>query len=209
MAGPDLSRLALGAGSFILGSNTVRLQRRTAARRIVAAFALAVAAVGFLAREIVAAAEAGSQERKTMETYDELLVRVEEKARGFGGMFIDPDGRLAVYLLDPSELPAARSAIEAVFGADRVPASGVRAVQGQYTVSDLKRWTELAAAVLEIPGVTTVDLDEGKNRVAIGIEDESRTRAVEQALPRLGIPREVVTVQVTGQIRQLDPREPH
>jgi len=184
---------------------------RRAAPRIVVAFVLTAApalAVGCLAREIVAAGEAGSQQRRTMETYDDLLVRVEERAPGFGGMFIDPDGRLAVYLLDPSQLRTARSAIEAVFGADRVPAAGVRALQGQYTVSQLKRWTERAGAVLEMPGVTMVDLDEAKNRVAIGVEDDSRTRAVEQALPLLGIPRAAVVIQATGQIRPLDPRQP-
>jgi len=189
----------------------MRLRSRTAARTILVVFVLTAApavAAGFLAREIVAVVEAGSEERKTMETYDELLVRVEEKARGFGGMFIDPDGRLAIYLLDPSELPAARSAIEAVFGADRVPAAGLRALQGQYTVSELKQWTERAAAVLGMPGVTMVDLDEAKNRVAIGVENESSTRTVEQALPPLGIPREAVAIQVTGQIEPLDSRQP-
>jgi hypothetical protein len=138
-----------------------------------------------------------------METYDDLLVRVEERARGFGGMFVDADGRLAVYLLDPSQLSAARAAIEAVFGPDRVPPAGVRALQGQYSVSELKRWTERAAPVLQMPGVTMVDLDEAKNRVAIGVEDDSDTRAVEQALPQLNIPREAVEIQVTERIKPL------
>jgi hypothetical protein len=139
-----------------------------------------------------------------METYDDLLLRVEELAPGFGGMFIGPDGRLTVYLLDPSQLAAARTAIEAVFGPDRVPAEGMRAVQGQYIVSQLKRWMELAATVMELPGVTAVDLDEARNRVTIGVEDDSRVQPVEQALFRLAIPREAVVIEVTGQIRPLD-----
>jgi hypothetical protein len=143
-----------------------------------------------------------------MESYDELLVRVEERAPGFGGMFIGQDGRLAVYLLDASQLVAARSAIETVFGAQRVPAAGVRPLKGQYTVSQLKRWTERATEMLEVSGVTTVDLDEAKNRVAIGIEVESRTRTVEQALVSLGIPRKAVVISVTGQIRALDRKQP-
>lgn len=142
-----------------------------------------------------------------METHDDLLVRVGEKVPGFGGMFIDTDGRLAVYLLDPSELDAARVAIEAAFGADRVPAAGVRALQGQYTVSQLKQWTERAGEVLELPGVTMVDLDEARNRVAIGVENDARTRAVEEAITGLAIPREAVAIKVTGQIRPLD--SPH
>jgi hypothetical protein len=143
-----------------------------------------------------------------METYDDLLVRVEKRAPGFGGMFIDQDGRLAVYLLDPSQVDAARSAIEAVFGAQQVPAAGVHARQGQYTVSQLKRWTEHATGMLEVSGVTMVDLDEAKNRVAIGIEDESGRPRVEQALASFGIPRAAVMIEVTGQIRPLHRSQP-
>ena len=100
-----------------------------------------------------------------MERYDDLLVRVEQQVPGFGGMFVDRQGRLAVYLLDESQLGAVRAAIEAVFGVESVPAAGVRALPGQYVVSQLKAWSEMAAAVLELPGVTAVDLDEARNRV--------------------------------------------
>jgi len=157
----------------------------------------------FLAGEI-SAAEARFQERSRM--HDDLLLRVERMAPGFGGMFIDPNGRLAVYLLDPSQLSAARSAIEAVFGPGLTAHGGVRALQGQYTVSQLKAWTERANAILEVPGVTMVDLDEGKNRVTVGVEDDSRTQAVKQVLSSLKIPREAIVIQVTGQIRRVDPR---
>jgi hypothetical protein len=141
------------------------------------------------------------QDAGRMENYDDLLVRVEQQVPGFGGMFRDRDGRLAVYLLEKSQLGAARVAIEAVFGADSVPAAGVRALQGQYVVSQLKSWTEMAASILELPGVIAVDLDEAKNRVAIGVEHKSRTRAVEQALSAIAIPRHAVTIQVMEKIR--------
>lgn len=177
------------------------------ARRIALALVLtaAVVAAGFV-RQVVAAGQAPSQEPSRMETYDDLLVRVDERAPGFGGMFIDSDGRLAVYLLDIKQLPAARSAIEAVFGSSRVPAAGVRALQGQYAVSQLKTWTERAGALLAMPGVTMVDLDESKNRVRVGIEDASRTEAVEQALSARGVPRAAVVIKVTGEIRPVAPR---
>jgi hypothetical protein len=142
-----------------------------------------------------------------MERYDDLLVRVERQVPGFGGMFVDREGRLAVYLLDKSQLAGARAAIEAVFGAESVPAAGVRALQGQYAVSQLKAWSETAGAILELPGVTAVDLDEARNRVAIGVEHRSRTRAVERALSAIAIPRQAVTIHVTEKIRQVHP--PH
>jgi hypothetical protein len=42
--------------------------------------------------------------------------------------------------------------------------------------------------------------------VTVGVEEGSRTEAVEQALSSLGIPRAAVVIQVTGQIRPVNPR---
>ena len=180
--------------------------RPMTAHQVSAVLALAVvttAGIGMRPGTIVFATQPRYQESGRMEGHDDLLVRVEQQVPGFGGMFIDREGRLAVYLLDTSQLGAARAAIEAVFGVDSVPAAGVRAMQGQYVVSQLKAWSEMATAILELPGVTTVDLDEARNRVAIGIEHKSRTRAVERALSAIAIPRHAVTIQVTETIRPL------
>ena len=166
------------------------------ARRIARAWLLTAAAVAAVLLTEVAAVG---------QTYDDLLVRVDEQAPGFGGMFIDADGRLAVYLLDTSQLRATRTAIDAVFGSSGLP-KDTRALQGQYSVSQLKTWTERAGALLAIRGVTMVDLDEGKNRVTVGIDDDSRTTAVEQALSSLDVPRAAVVIIVTGEIRPVAPR---
>jgi sulfur carrier protein ThiS len=142
--------------------------------------------------------------RTPMETWDDRLLRVEKRALGFGGMFTGEDGRLVVYLLDPSQIATARAAIEAVFGASQVPAAGMRALRGQYTVSQLKRWSQRGNKLLEMQGITMVDLDEGRNRVTIGVDKESRVAAVAKALPSLGIPPEAVVVEVKGRIVLLE-----
>ena len=146
-----------------------------------------------------------SQDQRGMKTYDDLLVEVEQKAPGFGGMFVDAEGRLTVYLLDTSQLPAARIAIESVFGTNHVPAAGIRVLQGQYAISQLKAWAERATALLSMPGVTAVDLDEARNRLTVGVEDQSRTRAVEQALSSRRIPRKAVVIEVIEPIRPVVP----
>jgi hypothetical protein len=150
---------------------------------------------------VMTEAAGAGQESSRMVTYDDLLVRVDERAPGFGGMFIDADGRLAVYLLDTSKLPATRTAIETVFGSSSGLPAEMRAVQGQYSISQLKTWTDRAAALLAMDGVTMVDLDEGKNRVTVGIVDDSQTAAVEQALSSLDIPRAAVVITLTGEIK--------
>jgi hypothetical protein len=177
-----------------------------AIRIVVAALLTAAAATGAgsFERAKMSAGAASVQEPNRVETYDDLLVRVEEKAPGFGGMFIDPAGKLVVYLLDPNQLPVARSAIEGVFGPARIPAAGVRALRGQYVVSQLLAWTKSARALLERRGITLIDLDEAKNRVTIGVESESRTQAAKQALSSLGIPPAAFVIKVTGRIRPVD-----
>jgi hypothetical protein len=104
-------------------------------RRIAVACALAAAVV----RPCGVWGDVTLQQSTRMETQDDELVRVEKRAPGFGGMFVDSNGQLVLYLLDTAQLPGARAAVEAVFGADWVPAAGLRAVQGRYTVSQLAR----------------------------------------------------------------------
>lgn len=163
--------------------------------------AVAAVAVVVLPRVIVTAREAPSQDITSMETHDDLLLRIERIAPGFGGMFIDRDGRLTVYLIDSAQLPAARAAIESVFGPGVIPAAGLRAAAGQYTVSQLAAWTQQVARTLELPGITLVDLDEARNRVAIGIDHSSKARAVEQVLGSMNIPLAAVVIDITDPIR--------
>ena len=185
----------------------MKLPRWTAASPfLLTCVAVAALAAVVLLRVIVTAREAPSQDVTSMETHDDLLLRVERAAPGFGGMFIDRDNRLTVYLMDGAQLPAARAAIESVFGPATIPAAGLRAAAGQYTVSQLAAWTQQAARVMELPGVTLVDLDEARNRVAIGVDNSSKTQAVQQVLGSMNIPLAATVIDITDPIRPVDPR---
>jgi len=133
-------------------------------------------------------------------TLDDLLLEVATRVPGFGGMFIDEDGRLAVYLLDPAESSAAEEAIAAVFGRERIPPRGVRAIQGQYGIQQLKGWYDRFLSLFSIPGVVMTDLDEGRNRLTVGVERPQVRAPVERELRRLDIPPEAVIIEVTGPI---------
>ncbi len=174
--------------------------RIAASPLFVTCLVLATAAAVLLDGEHLAARQ--PQNATKMETHDDLLLRVERAAPGFGGMYVEKDGRLAVYLKDRAQLPAARAAIETVFGPGSIPAAGAHAVTGQYTMSELAAWTRRAGRVLSLPGVVFVDLDEARNRVAVGVEDDSRRQPVQRMLASLDIPRAAVVVETT------DPIEP-
>lgn len=185
----------------------MKLPGRIAAPPLPVTF-LAVAALtaAFLSGVTLTARAIQSQGATKMETHDDRLLRVERAAPGFGGMYVDRDGRLVVYLKDSSQLPAARAAIEAVFGPGTIPAAGMRAAEGQYTLSQLAAWTRRAGRVMELPGVVFLDLDEARNRVAIGVDGRSRTQAVEQLVTKLDIPRAAVVVEITDPVKPLAPR---
>ena len=183
----------------------MRLSGRIAAPALLlTCVAVTALAAVVLPRVIVTARDAPSQDVTSMETHDDLLLRIERAAPGFGGMFIDRDGRLTVYLMDSAQLPAARAAIESVFGSGVIPAAGLRAVAGQYPVSQLAAWTQQAAQVIELPGVVLVDLDEARNRVAIGVDDGSKAQAVQQVLGSMNIPLGAVVIDIADAIRPLN-----
>ena len=169
---------------------------------LVTCLVLATSAAVFLQEVHLAALQ--SKDASKMETHDDLLLRVERAAPGFGGMYVDKDGRLAVYLKDPARLPAARAAIAAVFGAGTIPSAGVHAVAGQYTMSELAVWTRRAGRLLSLPGVVFVDLDEARNRVAVGVESSERTQSVQKMLASLDIPRAAVVVEITEPIKPVE-----
>ena len=64
---------------------------------LLACVAVAALAAVVAPKVIVTAREAPSQDVTSMQTPDDLLLRVERAAPGFGGMFIDRDSRLTVY----------------------------------------------------------------------------------------------------------------
>lgn len=138
-------------------------------------------------------------------TYDDLLADVAERAPGFGGMFINEEGSLSAYLLDTSQRAAAETAIAAVFGPERVPPGGIRVLQGKYGFQQLKAWSDRMGVVSEIPGVILTDIDEGRNRLVVGVEKIALRRLVEEKLRELGIPPEAVLVEETGPVIPLSP----
>lgn len=129
------------------------------------------------------------------ETLDELFESLAETVPGFGGMFYDKEGNLNVYLLDPTQWALTRATVSSVFGAERVPRTGIRVLAGQYGFSDLKIWHDRMAALFELPGVVFTDIDEMNNCLSVGVEDLGIVRTLEQELDRLGIPRAAVGIE--------------
>jgi hypothetical protein len=136
-----------------------------------------------------------------VETLDDLLAEVAARVPGFGGLFLGPTGTLHIYLVDERLARAAQGAIAAVFGPARMPLGNVQILPGQYSFLQLKAWHgRIIPEVLGLPGVILTDIDEGENRLRIGVEVHALQGGVEAQLVSLGIPREAVIIEETEPI---------
>ncbi len=127
---------------------------------------------------------------------DDILAQGTEAAPAFGGMFLDANGVLNIYLVDPSQAGEAAAAIASVFGADRFEGAAVKVLEADFSFADLHRWRqEMRREVLGLPGVVSLDIDETRNRITVGLEDMEAQAAVEVKLAELGIPRDAVILE--------------
>ncbi len=132
---------------------------------------------------------------------DDPAAEVAQRVPEFGGMFIDAEGRLTVYLTDEAMGAEVLDAIAEVFGPDRIPAAGVRFIQGQYGYLELREWRELLAPLWEIEGVSSIGIDQTRNRLRVGLETGKVRNRVERQVAELGIPPEAVLVEETGPVQ--------
>ena len=130
-----------------------------------------------------------------VETIDDRYEAIAEQVEGFGGAFRGADGNVYAYVTDPARQASAAQAI-----ADRLPGSlrgkNVRLLRGQYDFTTLRRWKRIAVELHNVPGVSFTDADETRNRVAIGVADETAAARVRAALGSLGIPDAAVVTKI-------------
>jgi hypothetical protein len=152
-------------------------------------------------------------------TYDDDLVEMARQIPGFGGMFTDTQGDFNVYLSGPAMVEGRNfpdvakekitAALIKVFGEDlskRIQllptgvalnaSPAIKFLEGQYSMIELARWYPDVQAVFRIDGVTATDIDEGSNRIKIGIEEESIRTQVQATLAENGVPPEMVTIVI-------------
>jgi hypothetical protein len=149
------------------------------------------------------AALPGPAQTDEIETSDDRFATVAKQVPGFGGMFFDQDGTLQVYMLgqkgpvNEALMTSLDDVITREVGrGERLSSSGVEILEGQYDFLDLHRWQQqMSPAVLALPEVVFTDIDETTNRLRIGVTDSpGMTKAVEEYLSNLGVPREAVLI---------------
>ena len=141
--------------------------------------------------------------------------QVAQQIPGFGGFFLDENGRPNVYLLQPdsADLDELRGALQEALGEDilergesprrDIDDPELRLLEGSYSMQNLLPWFDRTSGVFEIEEVAFVDLRERNNNLTVGVTTLEAQGAVEDYLVSQDIPLEAVDIV------EADRRTPH
>lgn len=131
------------------------------------------------------------------------FLQIETRVPGFGGFYVDEAGDIVGYVTDLRRAPAARAAVAEMLARDpgrfrkrdgSEPA--IRLRRGDFSMSQLVEWqTRILRSHSVRDGISLLDADEMRNRVRVGIRDESLIPEVERLADRLGIPRSALVFE--------------
>ena len=115
---------------------------------------------------------------------------------GYGGFFLDGDGRPTVYLKDARQRGAAELVLAGTLGRLGAKTAQLQVKQADYDYLQLNEWfTRAVSEVLAVPGAVFADVDEGSNRVRLGVETAAAEKGVRGVLARLGVPGGAIVVE--------------
>jgi len=147
------------------------------------------------------------ESQQSAKTLDDLFAAVAEKVPEFAGMTYGPDEQtFKVYSTEVGKknIERIRAAIVDVFGGEVVPKGGIQVIKVRYGFLQLKKWYDrMQSPIFGTPGVVLTDIDEAKNRLRIGVADKANSGAVAEQLRKLDIPKDAVSIEVTGPINLL------
>ena len=138
---------------------------------------------------------------------DQIFTDIAEQVPGFGGFFLDENGDLILFVTDLTRgmaaEQAARDLLESLDPRERPHVHQFRVRKGDYDFRDLLEWRYGLSSVLTIPGVVFTDVDEGLNRVRVGIDNPLAAQSVLQMTLSTGIPLNALVIEDVGPLRTL------
>jgi hypothetical protein len=133
-------------------------------------------------------------------TGDDRLMAVAAKLPGFGGMYVDAaTDTLYVYSVDAANQAVTEQGIAEALSEDGPRTSNIKLLQAEHSFAQLNEWHKrMMPSVLGISGVVSTDIDEARNALTVGVEDQKTRGMVEKQLAQLGIPRTMVEPYPAG-----------
>lgn len=147
-------------------------------------------------------------------TLDDQFAQLAEEVPGFGGLYME-DGELRAYLADPRvvDAPAANANVRAAVarfldvndarGRGRELAAAMRFSRGEFEFRQLRGFHQRLFARAGDASITLLDIDERRNRVVVGVENEGAAEGVRAFAASLGIPARALIVEVRPPVSTL------
>jgi hypothetical protein len=145
-------------------------------------------------------------------TIDERYAELADEVPGFGGLFYDESGRLNVYGKDTARIRQSSGGLSSFLAGERpgvtdasrrAMVANMRLLKGQYDFRELLTLyrSVVVPAVVDMPGLTTSDIDETNNRIALTVATPDRIGAFEKRLVDVGVPPGLVSITVEPPVR--------
>ncbi|MEX0785115.1 MAG: hypothetical protein WD939_00615 [Dehalococcoidia bacterium] len=140
-------------------------------------------------------------------TIDDIYAQIANDIPGFAGVRLGLDGEtIQVFFAGDGDdvESAALQAVTAVFQARGAPRpTKIEVLPAEYDFAELSMWYRtLTSGVWTVPGIVFTDIDEVRNRLSIGVETQEAWDLLERRLAELGIPREVVHLEISEPIAE-------
>ena len=141
-----------------------------------------------------------SQSVEVYKTDDDLFANFTKKVPGFGGVYNDELGRTTVLLTDLSNAEEARAEVprflQEKFGIRGVDRSTLVFKKAEHSFAELRNWDRASVDVMDLTGVTQMDIDDAENKIVVGVSEKAFMSAVQAALKAKGLPEGAFDVRV-------------
>ena len=142
---------------------------------------------------------------------DEYAAIAREIPGGFGGLFLNQyqgrgvQNKYNIYLVQPGQSEAAVAALiprlaawQSTWPLPLTP-SNFNALQGDFDYAQLKSCYQLVQST-GISGMVSTDIDEGLNRIVIGVDSDATQQRALAELQRRGVPPQMLVARTEGPV---------
>jgi len=120
---------------------------------------------------------------------DQKFAEIAAGIPGFGGIFFDENGRLTIYQKNPAAISSVNSALALLPGLSTAVKTNVKILEADFDFVELQNWRLLIRReALGQNSVISLDIDETKNRIAVGVADSTKIFAVTEEIAEYNIP---------------------
>lgn len=134
---------------------------------------------------------------------EEILFEISREAPSYGGHFQAQDGSYGIWVANSSENSAAVSALRRrlanrrIFSSAKDQGARINVIKADFSLRQLAAWRDLVLQNGAALDLVMVDLDEGRNRVTVGVEPGNGAQSklqIEEQLTTLGIPSSALRI---------------